>query len=94
MDKGGLDVSSLAETLCLSPRQFHRKIIALTGETPATYILKIRMKRACQLLESRPGMTIEEIAERCGFEHTTSFYHSFKKMYGMTPTNYRKRVGS
>ncbi len=91
MDKGGIDVNTLADNLCMSPRQFHRKIIALTGDTPASYILKVRMQRARQLLESRPGMTIEEIAERCGFEHTSSFYHSFKKMYGITPAKFRKR---
>ncbi|MBR5397108.1 MAG: response regulator [Bacteroidales bacterium] len=94
MGKGGFDVSSLAESLCLSPRQFHRKIIALTGDTPAAYILRIRMKRACQLLESKPEMTIEEVAERCGFEHTSSFYHSFKKTYGITPTSFRRRIGN
>lgn len=92
MEKGELDVSALAGHLCMSSRQFHRKITAITGETPASYILRIRMQRARQLLESRPGMTIEEIAERCGFEHTSSFYHAFKKLYGITPSSFRKGI--
>lgn len=93
MDRGKLNVNTLAENLCMSPRQFHRKILALIGDTPASYILRIKMQRARQLLESKPGMTIEEIAEKCGFDHTSSFYHSFKKMYGVTPTCFRKGGG-
>ena len=60
------------------------KILALTGDTPASYILRIKMQKARQLLESKPGMTVEEIAEKCGFEHVSSFYHSFKRMHGTT----------
>ncbi|MBF1068011.1 MAG: helix-turn-helix domain-containing protein [Porphyromonadaceae bacterium] len=35
-------------------------------------------------------LTIEDIAERCGFEHDSSFYHTFKKMYGITPAEFRR----
>ena len=93
MDRGRFNVNTLAENLCMSPRQFHRKITALTGDTPASYILRIKMQKARQLLESKPGMTVEEIAEKCGFEHVSSFYHSFKKMHGTTPANYKKGGG-
>lgn len=90
LDKRQLDVNTLAETLCMSPRQLHRKLVAITGDSPATYVLKIKMQRARILLETKPGLTIEDIAERCGFEHTPNFYNAFKKMYGITPMNYRK----
>lgn len=93
MDRGKLNVNMLAGNLCMSPRQFHRKILALTGETPASYILRIKMQRARQLLESRPAMTIEEVAEKSGFDHASSFYHAFKKMYGITPSSFRKGCG-
>ncbi len=90
LDKRQLDVNTLAETLCMSPRQLHRKLVAITGDSPATYMLKIKMQKARILLETKPGLTIEDIAERCGFEHTPNFYNAFKKMYGVTPMNYRK----
>lgn len=93
MDRGRFNVNTLAGNLCMSPRQFHRKIMALTGDTPASFILRIKMQKARQLLESKPGMTVEEIAEKCGFEHVSSFYHSFKKMHGTTPANYKKGGG-
>ena len=92
LDKRALEVNVLAEKLCMSPRQFHRKIVALTGNSPASYILKIKMQRARHLLDSEHELMIEDVADRCGFEHVSSFYHAFKKMYSVTPTEYRKSL--
>ena len=88
-----MDVNTLAEKLCMSPRQFHRKLVTITGESPSSYMLKIKMKRACHLLETNPEMTIEEVADRCGFRHTPNFYSAFKRMYSITPMDYRRGVG-
>ena len=93
LDKRHLDVNTLAEKLCMSPRQLHRKLVAITGDSPATYMLKIKMQRARNLLETKPGLTIENIADRCGFEHTPNFYSAFRKMYGVTPMDYRRGIG-
>lgn len=90
MDKRCLDVNSLAEKLCMSPRQLHRKLVAITGDSPATYMLRVKMQRARHLLETKPGLTIEEIAERCGFDHAPNFYSAFKKLYGITQMDYRR----
>lgn len=93
LDKQQLDVNTLADKLCMSSRQFHRKIVALTGCSPTSFILKIKMKRARHLLETDSRMSIDEIASRCGFEHTSSFYHAFRKAYGVTPKDVRRGVG-
>ncbi|MDD7438073.1 MAG: tetratricopeptide repeat protein [Bacteroidales bacterium] len=85
-----LDVNTLADKLHLSTRQFHRKITALTGESPSTFILKIKMTKAGQLLQNNPSMSIDEISEECGFELKTSFYHAFRKTFGVTPLEYRR----
>lgn len=92
MDKQQLDVNTLAEKLFMSSRQFHRKIVALTGSSPASFILKIKMKRARHLLETDPKLSVDEIAFRCGFEHTSSFYHAFRKTYGVTPKEMQRGV--
>lgn len=89
-NKQHIEVNTLAEQLCMSPRQLHRKLVALTGYPPTAYILNHKMLRAKELLESLPELTIEDIAERCGFEHNSSFYHAFKRHYGITPAEYRK----
>ena len=90
LGKYKLEVTALADSLYMSPRQLHRKLVALTGFTPANYILRQKMQRAKVLLSSQPELTIEDVAERCGFEHESSFYHAFKKSYGITPTEYRR----
>lgn len=92
MDKQQLNVNTLAEKLCMSPRQFHRKIVTLTGSSPASFILNIKMKRARHLLETDPKMSIDDIAFCCGFEHTSSFYHAFRKKYGVTPRDVRRGI--
>ena len=92
LDKQQLDVNSLADKLCMSSRQFHRKIVAITGSSPSSFVLKIKMKRARHLLETDQRMSIDEIALCCGFEHTSSFYHAFRKTYGVTPKDVRRGV--
>ena len=54
--------------------------------------MKIKMKRARHLLENDTRMGIDEIASLCGFEHTSSFYHAFRKTYGVTPKDIRRGV--
>ena len=90
LDKRQLKVATLAERLCMSQRQFYRKIVAITGESPATFVLRIKMQRASILLKTKVELSIEDIALKTGFEHVSSFYHAFKKVYGVTPSKYRK----
>lgn len=90
LEKRQLEVATLAEKLCLSQRQFYRKIVAITGESPATFVLRIKMQRASVLLKTKLDMSIEDIALKTGFEHVSSFHHAFKKAYGVTPNKYRK----
>ncbi|MGM9776687.1 MAG: ATP-binding protein [Candidatus Coprenecus sp.] len=92
MESRRLDVPTLAEKFCMSPRQLHRKIVTLTGAPPSSFILSVRMQRACALMRTYPEWTVEEIADKCGFDHVTSFYHSFKKVYGLTPSEYRRKM--
>ncbi len=93
LDNHALDVNALAEKLNMSVRQFHRKLVALTGNTPGVFILNLKMQKAKLLLETKYELTIEDISERCGFEHASSFYHAFKKAFGITPAEYRKKRG-
>ncbi|MCI6551681.1 MAG: helix-turn-helix domain-containing protein [Prevotella sp.] len=56
-------------------------------------MVKLEMQRARHLLKTKPGLTIEDVDERCGFEHTPNFYSAFKKIYCITPMDYRRGVG-
>lgn len=84
------DVSIIASHMCMSPRQFHRKVNALTGHAPSAYILRLKIKKAKGLLSSNPQMTLGEVADKCGFSDYSNFVRAFKNICGTTPTNYRK----
>lgn len=91
MDRKQVDVHNVASQLCMSHQQLYRKIVSLTGVTPATYIMQLRMKRARLLLENHPEMNIFEVATSCGFDEPSNFTRNFRKIYGVPPTQYVKR---
>ena len=80
----------VASELYMSMSQFRRKISAATGLTAANYILMIRMDEAKQLLDQYPKYTMSEIAQRCGFADSAHFTHVFKRLFGITPSDYTK----
>ena len=89
----GVDVSLIASNLCMSTRQFHRKMVALTGCTPTAYIQRIKIKKAKTLLDGNPQMNFNEIADKSGFGDYSNFVRAFKNVCGITPTEYRRRGG-
>ena len=48
------------------------------------------MQRACNLLDS--GLQIADVAAQCGFTEPGSFTRTFKRVLGLTPTQYRTRA--
>lgn len=85
------DVALIASILCMSSRQFHRKIVALTGCTPTAYIQRIKIKKAKTLLDNNPQMNFNEVADQSGFGDYSNFVRAFKNVCGVTPTEYRRR---
>ena len=57
--------------------------------SPNDYIKKIRMETAAELLLTT-NMTAAEVAYKVGFEDQYYFSKSFKKYYGLPPSQYRK----
>lgn len=60
-----------------------------TGLTALEYIQKIRIKKSCALLVGS-SLTIREIAHQTGYDDIKFFNRIFRKMVGMTPSEYRK----
>lgn len=83
-------VTTIASMMCMSNSQFYRKMVAVTGSTPVTYIQRIKIKRAMKILDENPKISMAEVAERCGFDLYPNFVRSFKNVCGVTPTDYRK----
>ena len=91
MPSGNLSVEQIASELNMSVQTFRRRLQEAAGETPKAYIQAIQMERAAQLLTNRSDMLVSQVANLCGFEETSSFSHTFKRIYGCSPTQYRDR---
>ena len=60
------------------------------GMTISSYYLNVKLKYADMLLRTTDS-TINNVAEKCGFNSNTYFFREFKKKYGFTPAKYRKK---
>ena len=76
---------SLRIQLGMSKAQYHRKIYALTDQSPSQLIRSMRLKRAKQLLEKRAG-NISEIAFAVGFNNLSYFSKCFRAQFGKLPS--------
>lgn len=59
------------------------------GIGPKQYLMNLKLKKACSLLRST-RLTVTVIAESLGFEDVLAFSRTFKKTFGVSPTDYRK----
>jgi two-component system, response regulator YesN len=86
------DLEEVAELLGISPSYFSHLFKQKTGETFVKFRIKKRLERAKQLLEL-PQYRISDIALEVGYNDPTHFSKLFKKVYGITPTEYREMLG-
>lgn len=84
-----LSVPELAARLWLSPDHFARLFARQTGMPPATYIRRLRLERAQQLLRTSDA-AIPEIAAACGFNNGAALTRAFNATFGTTPSEYRR----
>ncbi len=80
-------VLQMQKELAMSKTQLHRKIKALTNETPGELLRNFRLKRAAQLL-SKKADTVTQIAYQVGFNNLSYFAKCFKASYGVSPSSY------
>jgi AraC-like DNA-binding protein len=79
-------VEELSQALSMSRKNLHRKIKALTGQTPSLFIRVIRLQEAKILLESG-DYTVQEAAYRVGFNSATYFSTCFSAQFGYAPSD-------
>lgn len=87
---GQYNVENIASALNMSVQTFRRRLMSAAGESPKSYISAIQMERATILLTNHPTMPVAQVARQCGFDESSSFGHTFKRVYGCSPTQYRE----
>lgn len=84
-----VNLEKMAKVCHISPSYFSRLFIKDTGEKFSSYVSKLKIQWAKNLLEET-DMTVNEISDELGFSEAGYFIKTFKKYEGVTPFLYRK----
>jgi AraC family transcriptional regulator len=87
-----LDLEELARVACFSSFHFHRIFAAMTGETIADHVRRLRLERAATEMRSGAKPVIQ-VALEAGYEAHAAFTRAFKAAYGVSPTEFRRATG-
>ncbi|MEM1387230.1 MAG: AraC family transcriptional regulator [Pseudomonadota bacterium] len=87
---GDMSLDTLAEVAAMSRFHWHRVFHAMTGETCAQAVRRVRLQRASDWLV-KTDLPLRDVAKRCGYPNQQSFTRIFSEAYGVTPGAFRKR---
>ncbi|MCX7819108.1 MAG: AraC family transcriptional regulator [Kiritimatiellae bacterium] len=76
---------------CCSPNALLYKFRAATGLTPARYLWRLRTERGAAML-TETGLSVAEIADRCGFANPFHFSRCVRRLFAMSPRQLRRRA--
>ncbi len=83
-----LNINRMTEILKISRTKLYYKIKGLTGINPNTFFKMYKLNRATELL-AEGKYNISEIADITGFSTLSHFSASFKKQFGVSPSEYK-----
>jgi transcriptional regulator GlxA family with amidase domain len=81
-----------AERVGMSLRNFVRRFKRATGDSPLTYLQKLRVAAAKRLLES-DRRSMQEISDAVGYQDAVFFRKIFQRHTGVSPSAYRQQFG-
>jgi AraC family transcriptional regulator len=84
-----ISLTALAEVADLSLYHFARAFTQSFGVPPHRYHMARRMDRARSLLQ-KPALSVTQIGIQIGFRESSSFTRAFRRLTGLTPTEYRR----
>ena len=85
-----ITIEDVAKHTAISLRHFNRRFKNATGESPNTYLQRIRIESAKRQLETT-RKTVDEITFAVGYENSNSFRVLFKRHTTLTPSLYRSK---
>lgn len=85
-----LDVDTIARSVYISSDYLKHFFPELLGITLSEYLMKFRISAACERINRNPYIKIEEVAAEVGYRDPKYFARAFKKVMGMSASEYRK----
>jgi transcriptional regulator GlxA family with amidase domain len=83
-----LALAEIAERVAVSPRHLQRAFRELDGIGYRAYLRCVRMSHARELLTTT-GLSVNEVARRVGYRDPSQFAKTFRRTYGMSPSELR-----
>jgi transcriptional regulator GlxA family with amidase domain len=85
-----ISVDHLSSEFCISRRNFDRRFIRATGNTPVEYLQRVKIEAAKKAFETS-RKTINEVMYDVGYADIKAFREIFRKITGLSPLDYRNR---
>ena len=85
-----LSLEEMAQSVNLSSSRLRHLFKAETGVAPAQYLKVIRLRRAQELITTT-YLSMKQVMSSVGVHDTGHFAKDFKRIYGVTPAEYRNR---
>ncbi|MBN1648804.1 MAG: AraC family transcriptional regulator [Spirochaetales bacterium] len=86
-----LGLSVISEHFNISENYLSSFFKEQEGECLSTYIQRKRMTEASSVLVMKREIPIKKIAVNCGYPNSASFRRAFKRVFGLSPSDYRSR---
>ena len=83
-----LSLKEVSEKFHIDASYLSKRFRNEVGETFIKYITKVRMENACYMLKNT-FLSCREISELCGYDDYSYFKKVFRRLFGITPTEYR-----
>jgi AraC-like DNA-binding protein len=83
-------VSRMARQVAMSPSRFSARFVEALGDSPMSYVAKLRMGLACKMLATSQA-NIEQIATEVGYESAAAFNRAFRSTLGLPPGAWRAK---
>ncbi len=85
-----LSLDKLAALLRVHPHHLSQALNDHLGKNFYDYVNEHRIAHARKLLLEQPELPVVDVAIACGYNNKNSFYNSFRRFVGMTPTDFRQ----
>ena len=85
-----LSIDTIASEFFISKYYLMRKFKNQIGSSIHNYVVQKRLILASSLISD--GLSMSSVCSRCGFNDYSSFVRAFKKVYGVSPSNYNPTI--
>ena len=88
-----ITVTDIVEYIGFSRSYFSTLFRRHMGVSPQQYLMNYRLEQSCRLLRTT-GLSVQDIAQRVGYEEPLNYSRAFKRAKGISPTEYRQMTAN